>query len=168
MRQRRGNTKQPGEKVVRACIKGLRLISMESNGLKEDGTAEILIQPTPSAKALLSHIDANQWIVNTPHNWLICVVAILRDIHRNYESRQELEVFKGTKIDDTAAKVMPMLDTIKDGLNEKMIVDYGWFAEILPTKRFDPKQDEEKYKAKAEDWIENWIINRHIEQESVA
>jgi len=61
-----------------------------------------------------------------------------------------------------------MLDNAKRGVNEKLIVDFGWIAEILPTRRVDQKQDEQKFYDRAEQYLENWIINRHIEQEKAA
>lgn len=160
--------RKPSDKVIRSCLTGLRLVSMESNGLKEDGTADVKIDCGPSARVMLSRVDANRWIVDTPHNWLITVVVIIKDFRGNYDTNHHLFLEKGKRIDDTAEVVQPKLNDAKNGINEKLIVDFGWIAEILPTKRLDQKQDEQKYFDRAEQYLEDWIINRHIEQEKAA
>lgn len=160
--------RKPSDKVIRSCLTGLRLVCMESNGLKEDGTAEVKIDCGPSAKVMLSRVDANRWIVDTPHNWLITVVVIIKDIHGNYDTIHDLVMARGIRIDDTGPDVQPMLDKAKGRVNQRLIVDFGWIAEILPTKRLKQNQDDNKFYDRAEQYLENWIINRHIEQEKAA
>lgn len=166
-KKRAPKKRMPALKNMQLWLKGTRLVCMESCGLDVNGKAEMLVDATPSSQTLFkkSGVDMNKLITGTPHNWLVTVTAIIKDIHGNYDPVCELEVFKGTKIDDTEPKVTPMLETIKDGINEKMIVDYGWIAEILPTKRYDHKWDLEAYEKKAEEYLINWVINRHIGRE---
>ena len=107
------------DKNIQLWLKGLRLVLMESQG------SDIDICFRHSTKALFANgrMDPNKLVIDTPHNWLISVLVVIRDIHGNYDGIAEHEIFMGTKINDTAEKVMPLLESIKDGLNEKMIVE---------------------------------------------
>ncbi len=161
--------RQPSDKNIRLWLTGLRLVAMTSNGLDDEGQAEMKIDCSRSTKTILARLgNADHLIRRLSHNWLITVVVIIKDLHGNYDTRHHLFLAKGQRINDTAEDVQPVLDRIRGEVNEKLIVDWGWIAEILPTKRFDKKQDEQRFFERAEQYLENWIINKHIEQERVA
>ena len=156
-------------KHLNSLLRGLRLVAMESNGIDEDGMAIMGLDASLATLRILKRLgNADHLIRSLQHHWLIMVAVVIRDIHGNYSAQHDFVLAHGHRINDTAEEVQPLLNRIKTPVNQKLIVDWGWIAEILPASAKDPKWDEEKFKDRAEDYLLKFIENRHIEQESVA
>lgn len=156
-------------KHLNSLLRGLRLVAMESNGIDDDGMEIMGVDASIATLRILKRLgNADHLIRRLQHHWLIMVVVVIRNDRGDYDTQHDFVVAHGHRINDTAEEVQPLLDKIKAPVNQKLIVDWGWIAEILPASAKDPKWDEEKFKDRAEDYLFKFIENRHIEQESVA
>lgn len=156
-------------KKINAIMRGFRLVAMDSNGIDENGEAIMGLDASPATLRLLKKMgNADHLVRALQHHWLIMVAVIIRDIHGNYNAQHDFVLAHGKRINDTAEEVQPLLDKIKEPVNEKLVIDWGWIAEILPTSAQDAKWCAEKYKNRAEDYLERFIINRHLERGGVA
>ncbi|MFI2810176.1 hypothetical protein [Microbulbifer sp. JSM ZJ756] len=166
-------SRHPTGKQINRLLRGLRLIAMDSNGLEEDGSPILGIDASvPTMHALGRLGNADHLIRRLQHNWLVMVVVIIQDWRGDIDTAHHFFIGKGQRINDLAPDVQPRLEKIREEVNEKFIIDWGWIAEILPNSNQDRKQDTERYQERAEDYLQLFIQNRHLNtdnsQESAA
>lgn len=166
---KKAKQRQPKGKHINSLLRGLRLVAMESNGLEEDGTAKLGIDASLFTMRQLARLgNADHLIRKLQHNWLVMVVVVIEDWRGDIDTAHHFFIGKGQRINDLAEDVQPALAKIRDEVNEKYIIDWGWIAEILPNSSQDQKQDDERYLDRAEEYLQLFIKNRHLQQEQAA
>lgn len=143
---------------------GLRLIAMESNGYDaaDDFPVMRIGASNTTLRWLAARGDADHVIRKLQHKWLVTVVVVIKDWRGEYDAQTHFFFGWGKRVNDLSEEVQPKLDKIRDGVNAKFIVDWGWFAEILPTTAKDTDEQKERFKVGAEDFLAQMIEERHV------
>lgn len=158
------NPKMATRKEINRRLSGLRLVAMESNGYHEgDDLPRMRIAAKRTTLGFLADRgDADHVIRELQHKWLVTVCVVIKDWRGDIDGQTHHFLGWGKRVNDLSEKVQPALDRVRKDVNEKFIIDWGWFAEILPPDAVNTEEAKAGYEDKAELFLLQMIDERHL------